>query len=169
MSRWMMLAIGLVIWFVGIPLAHGVVPWAISLVAPRYGWIEGRAGIWNLLGLIGVIVGIALLIWVFMTGLLNFHRMPERVKSFAAPYLLTSGPYAFTRNPIYVGELALWIGWTIFYGSVAVFITIAVLCVLGELVVLPREERALEARFGEVYRQYKRTVPRWFGRTRGNE
>jgi protein-S-isoprenylcysteine O-methyltransferase Ste14 len=35
--------------------------------------------------------------------------------------------------------------------------------------VLPREERGLEARFGETYLQYKRTVPRWLGKTRGKE
>jgi protein-S-isoprenylcysteine O-methyltransferase Ste14 len=164
-----MLAIGLVIWLVGMPLAHGVVPWAISLLGPRYGWIEGRPGIWNLLGLIPVVAGTALLIWIFVTGLLNLHRMPERVEDFGSPYLLTTGPYAFTRNPISVGALSLWVGWTIFYGSVPVFITIAVLLIFGVLVALPREERTLEARFGEVYRQYKKAVPRWFGKTRGDD
>lgn len=169
MARWTLLAVGLVIWMVGMPLAHGVVPWAISLVAPRYGWVEGRPEVWNLLGLIPIIIGIVLLIWIFVAGLRNVHRIPERVEGLVSPYLLTSGPYAFTRNPIYVAELALWVGWILFYGSVPVLITIAVLCVLGELVVLPREERNLEARFGEVYRQYKRTVPRWLGKTRGEK
>ena len=32
--------------------------------------------------------------------------------------------------------------------------------------VVPREERELEARFGEAYRQYKRMVPRWLGKVR---
>lgn len=44
------------------------------------------------------------------------------------------------------------------------FIGFAVLRVVVNFVILPREERVLEARFGEVYRQYKRTVPRWLGK-----
>jgi hypothetical protein len=98
MSGRTMLVLGLVVWVVGMPLAHGVVPWAISLLATRYGWIDGRPGMWNLLGLVPVLVGIALLIWTFVTGLRNVHRMPERVEVFVSPYLLTSGPYAFTRK-----------------------------------------------------------------------
>ena len=169
MARWKFIALGVVVWTVGIPLAHGVVPWAVSLLVWRHGWIEGRPGIWNLLGLIPLGAGIALLIWNFVTGLLNVHRMPERVEALVPPYLVTSGPYAFTRNPMYVGELALWLGWTILYGSVAVFIAMAVLCALMAALVLPREEQTLEAQFGEVYRQYKRTVPRWLGKTQRKE
>jgi protein-S-isoprenylcysteine O-methyltransferase Ste14 len=169
MSGRTMFVLGLVVWVVGMPLAHGVVPWAISLLATRYGWIDGRPGMWNLLGLVPVLVGIALLIWTFVTGLRNVHRMPERVKVFVSPYLLTSGPYAFTRNPMYLAELALWVGWTICYGSAAIFVTLAATIVLGTFVVLPREERGLEAQFGETYLQYKRTVPRWLGKTRGEE
>jgi protein-S-isoprenylcysteine O-methyltransferase Ste14 len=63
---------------------------------------------------------------------------------------------------MYVGELALWLGWAILYGSIPVLIGFAV---LGGVVarLAPREERALEAKFGDVYRHYKARVPRWLG------
>ena len=83
-------------------------------------------------------------------------QMPERVElGWAPPYLLMRGPYAFTRHPMYFAELALWLGWALFYGSVAVFIA---LLVLGAWVsfIVPREERALEAKFGDVYHAYQR-------------
>ena len=64
MSGRTMFVLGLVVWVVGMPLAHGVVPWAISLLATRYGWIAGRPGMWNLLGLVPVFVGIFLFIWI---------------------------------------------------------------------------------------------------------
>jgi protein-S-isoprenylcysteine O-methyltransferase Ste14 len=162
--RWMALILGLFVWLVAIPLAHGVLPWAISLLSQRYGWAEGRPEILNLLGLIPVLIGVAGLIWIMVVG---FVHTPESVKmEWNSSFLLMRGPYSLTRNPMYVAELGLWLGWAILYGSVLVFIGFAVLCVIVNFVVLPREERALEARFGEAYFQYKRAVPRWLGKTR---
>lgn len=162
--RWMALILGLFVWLVAIPLAHALVPWALSLLAPRYGWTQGNPAIWNQLGLIPVVVGAACLIWILVLGL---AKTPERVElEWNSPFLLQRGPYAFTRNPMYVAELGLWLGWAIFYGSVPVLIGLVVLYVLVNYVVLPREEGALEARFGENYRHYKTTVPRWLGKSR---
>ena len=150
---WMALILGFFVWLVGIPLGHGVVPWAISLLAPHYGWIDGRPGIWNLLGLIPIVVGTACLIWIMVVG---FAEIPESVELKLTPnHLLIRGPYTFTRNPMYVAELGLWLGWTVFYGSLPVSIGFVALCVVVSFVVLPREERALEARFGDTYREYK--------------
>ena len=78
------------------------------------------------------------------------------------PYLMTSGPYAVSRNPMYVAELSLWLGWAILFGSVAVLVGLVVLGVAMQGLV-PWEEHSLE-RFGEAYRRYKATVPRWLGR-----
>ncbi len=76
-------------------------------------------------------------------------------------YLLNKGPYGYSRNPVYLGEAAIWTGWIIFYGSIVVLCVLAAVAVLVGLVILPREERGLEARFGEAYRAYKRSTPRW--------
>jgi len=163
LPRWKAIAFGLFAWLVAIPLAHCALPWAISLLTPRYGWTEGSPGIWNLFGLIAVAFAIVCLIWILILG---FAETPEKVElEWNSSFLLMRGPYAFTRNPMYVAELGLWLGWAIFYGSVTVFIGFAVLCAVINFF-LPREERALEERFGEVYRQYKRTVPRWLGKVR---
>ncbi len=164
MPRWMALSVALFFWVVGVPLVHGVLPWAISLLTPRYGWVEGRPGIWNLLGLIPVVFGTACLIWIMV---LHFAQTPERVEIERTPqYLLKRGPYAFTRNPMYLAELALWLGWALLYGSVAAFIAFLVMWPMMNFIAVPREERALEVRFGETYRQYRNRVPRWLGRTR---
>ena len=60
-----------------------------------------------------------------------------------------------------MAALILWLGWTLFYGSMAVLIGVVVGCLLMNFIIVPYEERCLEARFGDTYRQYKRTVPRW--------
>ena len=78
------------------------------------------------------------------------------------------GPYQFTRNPMYLSGMAIWLGWVIFYGSVAVFVGFVVGWVSVIFLVVPWEERKLEARFGDAYLQYKNTVPRWLGRGRAD-
>src|ERR1700734_2809810 len=61
--RWMAILLALFVCLIVIPLAHGAVPWAISKLTHRYGWVHGSPGFWNLLGLIPVGVATALLIW----------------------------------------------------------------------------------------------------------
>jgi protein-S-isoprenylcysteine O-methyltransferase Ste14 len=99
--------------------------------------------------------------WAYLKG----PKFPERVEHHRGPpILLTGGPFAWTRNPMYLGFLMLWLGWALWYGSVAVgigLVTLAAFLVFH----VPHEERGLEARFGEAYLQYKSKVPRWLGRT----
>lgn len=146
-------------WAVGLVLVHNVIPWGISLLSTRYGWVEARPGIWNLLGLIPTATGLAIVIW---TMAMHLARAPERVEMERTPkYLLAQGPYRFSRNPMFLGELVLWLGWALFYGSIAVFIGLLLLWAAMNFMAVPREERGLEARFGEAYREYKSKVPRW--------
>jgi len=154
---WIALPVALIVW--------GVAPWAIALLTPRYGWAAGRPGLWNLLGLIAVVVGTVGLIW---TMGLHFAQAPKSgiELELAQSYLLRHGPYAFSRNPMYLSELTLLFGWVIFFGSVAVLIAFGVACAVFNFVNVPLEERALQARFGEAYLRYKNTVPRWLGKTR---
>jgi len=79
------------------------------------------------------------------------------------PRWLAGGPYRFTRNPMYVGELGLWLGWSIYFGSIGLLIGFLLLCLILNGIVVPREERMLEATFQDEYLQYKARVPRWFG------
>ena len=161
---WMAVIIGLFFWLILLPLVHAGLPWALSLFIPRYGWIDGLPATWNLLGLIPVVLATLCLIWLMI---LHFSRIPKRVKLERTPtYLLIGGPYKFTRNPMYLAELALWFGWAILYGSILVFAGFLLLWLMMNYRVVPREELDLEARFGETYLEYKNQVPRWFGRIR---
>ena len=158
--RWMAVIVALFVCLIVIPLAHAVLPWALSTRMPRYGWARGSPGIWNRFGLIVVALAAALLIWILT---LSIAQVPERVRLGLTPsYLLMRGPYRFTRNPMYVAELGLWLGRTIFFGSPAVLIGCLVLWSFVKLIILPREERGLEGAFGQTYLEYKRRVPRWF-------
>ncbi len=79
-------------------------------------------------------------------------------------YLVVRGPYQFTRNPMYLSGMVIWLGWIIFYGSVAVLGGAVVFWGSVALLVVPWEEHKLEARFGEAYLRYKNSVPRWVGK-----
>ena len=150
----------ILVWAVGVPLGHGVAPWAISRLSTRYGWETGGPGTWNVVGLMPIVFGIAGLIWIMVTA---FKQTPGRLELRLVPaFLLTRGPYAFSRNPMYVSELTLWRGWAVFYGRAGVLIGLVVF--FAVLVAGARyEERLLEARFGEAYRAYRSRVPRWLG------
>jgi protein-S-isoprenylcysteine O-methyltransferase Ste14 len=150
-----------ILWIIGTLVVHVALPWAIAQLGPRYGWAEGTPALWNLIGLIPVAAGLAMIAW---GGSLHFVASPSGWEMERTPrYMLVKGPYRFSRNPMYLLELAMWLGWAIFYGSLAVLIVFFLWWAVFAFRMIPREERDLEARFGETYRQYKDSVPRWFG------
>lgn len=74
--------------------------------------------------------------------------------------LVTSGPFRFSRNPLYVSLALVYAGLAIAYAALALPLLPLVIATMQWLVI-SREERYLEAKFGEVYREYKRSVRRW--------
>ncbi|WP_103029500.1 methyltransferase family protein [Salinibacter altiplanensis] len=74
--------------------------------------------------------------------------------------LVVSGPYWFTRNPQYVGDILLAAGLPVLSGS-ALLAVVAPGVALGFVLVPFAEEPWLETRYGEAYRRYRARVPRW--------
>jgi protein-S-isoprenylcysteine O-methyltransferase Ste14 len=146
-------------------LVHVALPWGLSLLSTRHGWVAGRPGRWNLLALILVVAGIACTLW---TMALHFLASPGSfVKLRPTEHLLTPGPYAISRNPMYLFELTFWFGWALYYGSISVLMGFLLWFAMFCFVIVPWEERDLEGRFGDSYRAYKARVPRWLGLPRG--
>ena len=75
--------------------------------------------------------------------------------------IVGSGPYRFSRNPIYVAFVLFHLGIAVFVGSWWLVMTLAVGISVIAIAVVPREERYLEARFGPTYGAYKSSVRRW--------
>ena len=92
----------------------------------------------------------------------EFRRHNTSVKPHEpATALITGGPYRYSRNPIYLGASVMYIGAGIAVNSVwplALF-PVAVLLVLFRAIRV--EERYLETKFGQPYRDYKSAVRRW--------
>ena len=79
----------------------------------------------------------------------------------AASALITDGPYRFSRNPTYLSLTLLYLGLGIVLDSGWVMILVVPVFLLMDLWVVRREERHLEAKFGEQYLHYKASVRRW--------
>lgn len=78
-----------------------------------------------------------------------------------ATAIVTSGPFRFTRNPLYLALTILYLGLTVALDTWwGVVVMVPLLIVMHRGVVL-REERYLEVKFGESYRAYKARVRRW--------
>lgn len=76
--------------------------------------------------------------------------------------LVRSGPYRWTRNPQYVGDIAMLAGWAIVFNSLHA----GILCALGIawMAMAPvAEEPWLREQYGEPYERYRREVPRFVG------
>lgn len=79
---------------------------------------------------------------------------------------VAAGPYRYVRNPMYIGGVALLAGFGLWHRSVWILLLAAVALFIVHLLVLFHEEPSLEAKFGDSYREYKRTVNRWSPRWR---
>ena len=76
--------------------------------------------------------------------------------------LVVVGPYRYSRNPVYVGYLSMLLGTFLTLGAVALLGYVAAFLLYLELFIR-REEPNLLKRFGEEYRTYMESVPRWLG------
>jgi protein-S-isoprenylcysteine O-methyltransferase Ste14 len=75
--------------------------------------------------------------------------------------LVTSGPFRFSRNPMYLGMLLWLLGLAVLLGSLIAFVFPALLFLLANFYAVPLEERAMAETFGERYAAYRRRVRRW--------
>lgn len=75
--------------------------------------------------------------------------------------IVHTGPYRASRNPIYLAFTLFQAGLAAAINSLGVLVAVFPALALMALVVVPREERYLEARFPSDYLSYKRKVRRW--------
>lgn len=103
-------------------------------------------------------------VWLALTvsSIGNFRRSRTSIVPIRpATALVISGPYRFTRNPMYVGLATLTVALGLFMNSWwPMLLLVPVLLIVRQSVITP-EERYLERRFGVEYVAYKERVRRW--------
>lgn len=75
--------------------------------------------------------------------------------------IVTDGPFRFTRNPMYLATTGLYLGITLLVDTPWPLVWLLPMLLVLHWGVVRREERYLEAKFGEPYRTYKSRVRRW--------
>jgi protein-S-isoprenylcysteine O-methyltransferase Ste14 len=126
---------------------HKVAPGAYIIGAPyRYA------------GIVLMALAIALILWAAVL----FRRAGTNIRPYLpSTALVTSGPYRFTRNPMYLGLAGTLLGAGVLMGSITPFVVIpAFMALIQERFILPEEEK-MEAAFGREYLDYKEKVRRW--------
>lgn len=110
---------------------------------------------------------LALGTWLIVWGIVYIQKVgeghPEEVLgaelSPTTVRLITTGPFAYTRNPLGLGCVLVNLGIQVAYGTLAGAVLAPVVMIGLFLVLLPTEEKGLAERFGEDYEVYRREVP----------
>ncbi len=108
-------------------------------------------------------VGLVLMVWTMRL----FRRADDG--GTIAPWqpirrFIAEGPYRHVRNPMLVGVNLVLAAEALIFGSIPVLVWLLVFFVINTVYFARHEEPALERRYGETYRAYKRAVPRWLPR-----
>jgi pimeloyl-ACP methyl ester carboxylesterase/protein-S-isoprenylcysteine O-methyltransferase Ste14 len=141
-------------------LAFLVLPGLVAFVVPLLiGWPRVREGSFNALALILLIPGIALLLWCVRDFVVTG-------KGTLAPWdpprhLVSSGPYRFSRNPMYVGVSLILLGWALAFGSWDLVLYALIVMLAFHLRVVFGEEPWLARTHERKWNDYRSRVPRW--------
>jgi protein-S-isoprenylcysteine O-methyltransferase Ste14 len=132
----------------------------IGLAFNRWWWPCPIFGLteWHWSGLVLVVAGMALVI----AGRRALLAAETSINPFKPTMsIVTAGPYRFTRNPLYLGVTLIYCGLTLIINTWWCFVFLVPVLLLIHVGVVTREERYLEHKFGDSYRQYRARVRRY--------
>ena len=135
----------------------GIAMWLIAQYTPRLAMAdETRLWASGILAAIGIgIAGAAIVAFRIARTTVN------PMKPANSTTLVAAGIYRLSRNPIYLGDLAVLVAWAVFLAAPWMLAgPVVFMAYIGRFQIAP-EERALADRFGEAYRDYRMVVRRW--------
>jgi protein-S-isoprenylcysteine O-methyltransferase Ste14 len=99
----------------------------------------------------------------FLLSYREFRRAGTSVQgSKRSTVIVRTGPYRFSRNPIYLAFILFVIGLSVWLNNVWMLVTLVPAVGIIARIVVPREERFLERNFSDEYLSYKSSARRWF-------
>lgn len=111
-------------------------------------------------------VGIALVILgvaIAASGRLTFRFQGAEIFPWSEKHskLVATGPFKFTRNPMYLGLVTIGLGAAFWHGTWLMWLVPIVLFTFDNFIIIPFEEKSMERAYGDDYRAYKARVRRW--------
>lgn len=129
----------------------GVIPIAVPVILRPFGYVIG----------IGGAVLTACCIGSFIVRGHGTPAVFDPPREFVA-----SGPYRYSRNPMYIGAMSVILGAGLAVGSPSIIALAVFFGLVAHVFVLLYEEPALDRQFGETYRRYRSATNRWLPRRR---
>jgi protein-S-isoprenylcysteine O-methyltransferase Ste14 len=124
-------------------------PWPLKFMPRNVRW----------LGLLVAVCAVGL----FLLSYREFRAAGTSVRgSTGSTTIVRTGPYRFSRNPIYLAFILFVLGLSVWLNNLWMLITLVPAVGIIAMVVIPREERFLERAFSDQYSSYKSSVRRWF-------
>jgi protein-S-isoprenylcysteine O-methyltransferase Ste14 len=115
-----------------------------------------------LIGFILITIGESLRMWA-----VSYAGGATRTTKVGAPSLCTSGPYSYTRNPLYIGNMVIYSGVVFFAGSLNILFTLIITWIFFTIqyyLIINLEQNTLIDVFGKEYEKYINNVPKLFPR-----
>jgi len=111
-------------------------------------------------------IGLLIILPSVTLAALSFREF-KKAETNVDPYkpstaIITSGPFRYTRNPLYVTLSFVIIGLGIWLDNIWIIAMLVPVLILMHYGVIKKEEQYLTKKFGDKYLKYKETVPRWF-------
>ena len=120
-------------------------------------YFAGANNSFRFIGFVLLLIGETIRIWA-----VSHAGGATRTRSVGAPSLCSSGPYAHSRNPLYVGNMLMYIGIVLIAGVPNGFFMVMVTTVfflIQYTLIISLEEETLDTLFGNEYMEYKKNVP----------
>ena len=112
----------------------------------------------RIVGIALMVAGLGVLLWISLL----FRRAQTSIEPWRPTHtIITSGIYAWSRNPVYVSLSVMQIGAGLFLNSLWVLFGSVFSLWAVYLIAVRKEEIYLEQKFGDEYLRYKKTVRRW--------
>ena len=140
-----------------VAVAVAILMWLAAQIFPALDFQLPAGGVLAVaLAATGVLMGTIAFVQFRRAGTTPDPRTPQD-----AAKLVVSGVYRFSRNPMYLGDLLILAGWTLWLANALAFVGPPLfIAYIDRFQILP-EESVLAARFGAAYAEYCRTVRRW--------
>jgi protein-S-isoprenylcysteine O-methyltransferase Ste14 len=138
------------------PMTVGV-PWLITRwrFGRAYFGLEWTRGLGVVMIVVGAVLLLAAISWLAHEGVKPYPPI-ER--------LITTGPYAYTRNPMYLGVILILLGQGLLFGSLGVAIYGLCLLAVFHIFEITLDDPFIKKKIGKPYEDYLRDVPGWIPR-----